>query len=448
MSRKYFGTDGIRGRANAEPLTPSTITRLAQAIGLQFLKDNNRHHRVLIGKDTRLSGYMVESALTAGFTSIGIEVLLVGVLPTPAIAMLTRSLRADLGVMISASHNPYYDNGIKLFTAEGKKLSDAVELEIEDRFLQSLPLAAPPKLGPVEQISDAGGRYIEFVKNSISRNVRLDGFHIVLDCAQGAAYKVAPQVFHELGAHVIRIGCEPDGVNINQDCGATHTERLSQKVIETGADLGIAFDGDADRVAFCDEHGCVINGDQIMALIGSRWHQEGRLKNNAVVATVMSNLGLEKYFAKHNLNLVRTPVGDRYVAEKMRDEGYNVGGEQSGHIILSDYSSAGDGLLTALQVLSVFAKEKKPASQIFRVFEPYPQILKNIQMETHVLKLPEAESLIQNATQKLGNDGRIVVRPSGTEPVVRIMIEGLDQRMIQEEAELLAAALLKMTEIH
>ncbi|MEB3702925.1 Phosphoglucosamine mutase [Candidatus Bealeia paramacronuclearis] len=443
MTRKYFGTDGIRGRANAEPFTPETLTRIAQAIGLQFLKDNG-HHRVVIGKDTRVSGYMIESALTAGFTSIGIEVLSVGVLPTPAIAMLTRTLRADLGVMISASHNPYYDNGIKLFTAEGIKLSDDVEMEIEERISTHMPLAAPSKLGYVQRIPDAGGRYIEFVKNSIARNIRLEGFHIVLDCAQGAAYKVAPTVLHELGAHVIRMGCEPDGININEGCGATHTAKLSQKVMETGADLGIAFDGDADRVAFCDEHGHEINGDQIMALIGKRWHQEGRLKSNSVVATVMSNLGLEKYLEGEGLKLVRTPVGDRYVAEKMRKEGYNVGGEQSGHIILSDYSSAGDGLLTALQILSVFATEQKPASQLFRVFEPYPQVLKNVKLDTAIITRPEAESLIQNLQKKLGNDGRVLVRPSGTEPLVRIMIEGPDQVTITEDAEILASAFLKM----
>ena len=445
MKRQFFGTDGIRGRANAEPFTPEILTRIGQAIGLQFQKDD-RVHRVVIGKDTRVSGYMLENALTAGLTSIGIEVLSVGVLPTPAIAMLTRTLRADLGLMISASHNPYHDNGIKLFTHDGKKLSDEVEHEIEARLQGKIPLAAPSKLGYVQRIPDAGGRYIEFVKNSISRDIRLDGLHIVLDCAHGAAHRVAPTVLHELGAHVIRMGCEPNGININDECGATHTSKLSQKVVETGADLGIALDGDADRVVFCDEHGREINGDQIMALIGTQWHRENKLKNNAVVATVMSNLGLERYLESLGLQLIRTPVGDRYVAEKMRDAGYNVGGEQSGHIILSDYSSAGDGLLTALQVLSVFAQSKKPASQLFNVFTPYPQILKNVKLDPRVTKIPEAENLIKELQDKLGKDGRVLVRPSGTEPLVRIMVEGPDVYQIQSDAEILANQLIGLTQ--
>lgn len=443
MTRQYFGTDGIRGRANAEPLTPQTLTRIGQAIGHQFVKDD-RIHRVVIGKDTRVSGYMLENALVAGLTSMGIEVLTVGVLPTPAIAMLTRTLRADLGLMISASHNPYYDNGIKLFTHDGKKLSDEVELAIESHLNGPIDLAAPAKLGYVQRIPDAGGRYIEFVKNSISRDIRLEGMHIVLDCAHGAAYKVAPTVLHELGAHVIGMGCEPNGININDDCGATHTQRLRQKVVETGADLGIALDGDADRVVFCDEHGREINGDQIMALIGTQWHQEERLKNNAVVATVMSNLGLERYLESLGLQLIRTPVGDRYVAERMREAGYNVGGEQSGHIILSDYSSAGDGLLTALQVLSVFAKTRKPASQIFNVFTLYPQILKNIKVDPKVVKTDQAQDLIQAVQTKLGAEGRILVRPSGTEPLVRIMVEGKDALQIQTDAETLASQLMAL----
>ena len=338
------------------------------------------------------------------------------------------------------------DNGIKLFTHDGKKLSDEIELEIEARIQSEIPLAAPSKLGYVQRIPDAGGRYIEFVKNSISRDVRLDGLHIVLDCANGAAHRVAPTVLHELGAHVIRMGCEPNGININDECGATHTSKLSQKVVETGADLGIALDGDADRVVFCDEHGREINGDQIMALIGTQWHREGKLKNNAVVATVMSNLGLERYLEAEGLKLIRTPVGHRYVAEKMRDEGYNVGGEQSGHIILNDFSSAGDGLLTALQVLSVFAQAKKPASQLFNVFTPYPQILKNIKLDPQVVKTPDAENFIEALQVKLGKDGRVLVRPSGTEPLVRIMVEGPDTIQIQNDAEILAEQLIALAQ--
>lgn len=424
--RKFFGTDGIRGQANVEPLTPQTLTRLGQAIGLHFMRGEHRH-RVVIGKDTRLSGYMMESALAAGFVGVGMDVALVGPLPTPAVAMLTRSMRADLGVMISASHNLFADNGIKLFDPDGFKLSDDVEKEIEARLESSLFLATPPYLGQMIHLNDAIGRYVEFVKGSIPRHTHFEGLRVVVDCANGAAYKVAPLVLKELGATVIPLSISPDGQNINAACGATCPQAMCEKVKEVGAHVGVAFDGDADRAVFADEQGQLIDGDQIMALIATDWQERGLLKGSGIAATLMSNLGLEHYLEGRGLSLKRTPVGDRYVAEKMRDLGYNVGGEQSGHIILSDYATAGDGLLTALQVLMVLIQKQKPASQVLNLFKPLPQIMKNIKIAPSYLKLPEVEEFITTAQSKLSN-GRLLVRPSGTEPLVRIMAEGEDEK--------------------
>lgn len=426
--RKFFGTDGIRGQANVEPLTPQTLTRLGQAIGLHFMRGDHRH-RVVIGKDTRLSGYMMESALAAGFVGVGMDVALVGPLPTPAVAMLTRSMRADLGVMISASHNLFADNGIKLFDPDGFKLSDNVEQEIEARLESPLFLAAPPHLGQMIHMNDAIGRYVEFVKGSIPRHTYFEGLRVVVDCAHGAAYKVAPLVLKELGATVIPLSVSPDGQNINDGCGATCPQDMCEKVKEVRAHVGIAFDGDADRVVFADEKGQLIDGDQIMALIATDWQERGLLKGKGIAATLMSNLGLERYLEGHGLSLMRTPVGDRYVAEKMRDLGYNVGGEQSGHIILSDYATSGDGLLTALQVLMVLMQKQKLASHVMNLFTPLPQIMKNVRMSPSYLRTPEVESFIEEARSKLGIKGRLLVRPSGTEPLVRIMAEGEDEKL-------------------
>jgi len=429
--RKFFGTDGIRGQANVEPLTPQTLTRLGQAIGLHFMRGEHRH-RVVIGKDTRLSGYMMESALAAGFVGVGMDVALVGPLPTPAVAMLTRSMRADLGVMISASHNLFADNGIKLFDPDGFKLSDSVEKEIEARLESPLFLATPPYLGQMIHLNDAIGRYVEFVKGSIPRHTYFEGLRVVVDCANGAAYKVAPLVLKELGATVIPLSSSPDGQNINAACGATCPQEMCEKVKEAGAHVGVAFDGDADRAVFADEKGQLIDGDQIMALIATDWDERGLLKGKGIAATLMSNLGLERYLEKRGLSLKRTPVGDRYVAEKMRDLGYNVGGEQSGHIILSDYATSGDGLLTALQVLMVLMQKQKPASQVMNLFKPLPQIMKNVKIAPSYLKIPEVEKFIETAKSKLASNGRLLVRPSGTEPLVRIMAEGEDEKLSVE----------------
>lgn len=443
--RKLFGTDGIRGRANVEPLTPYVLTRLGQAIGLYFMRGNHRH-RVVIGKDTRLSGYMVESALAAGFVSVGMDVALVGPLPTPAISMLTRSLRADLGVMISASHNPFADNGIKLFSPDGLKLSDEVERVIESRLDSPLSLVQPLYLGQMIHLNDAVGRYVEFVKASIPRHIHFEGLRVVVDCAHGSAYKVAPLVLKELGATVIPLSVTPDGKNINADCGATYPEAMCKKVKEMEAHLGIAFDGDADRVVFADETGKLIDGDQIMALIATDWHERKILKGNGIVATLMSNLGLEQYLEGRGLSLIRTSVGDRYVAEKMRDMGCNIGGEQSGHIIFSDYATAGDGLLTALQVLTVLTLKQKSASEVMQLFTPFPQILKSVNVTPSLLKLPEIEKTIEKARKKLGKKGRLVIRPSGTEPLVRIMAEGETQARTTEAVESIAEALVFSSE--
>ncbi|MBS0272120.1 MAG: phosphoglucosamine mutase [Proteobacteria bacterium] len=443
--RKFFGTDGIRGQANSEPLTPHTLTRLGQAIGLHFMRGDH-HHRVLIGKDTRLSGYMVESALAAGFSSVGMSVATVGPLPTPAVAMLTRSMRADLGVMISASHNQFADNGIKLFDPDGFKLSDQVEKEIEARLESSLFLVGPSQLGQMVHLDDAIGRYIEFVKNSLPRHAHFEGLRVVVDCANGAAYKVAPLILRELGATVIPLATSPNGLNINDGCGATAPQLMCEKVKEENAHVGIAFDGDADRVVFADECGGLIDGDQVMALIASDWHERGILKGNGLVATHMSNLGLERYLEILGISLVRASIGDRYVAEKMRDEGYNLGGESSGHVIFSDYATSGDGLLTALQVLTVLMRKKKPASQVLKLFKPLPQILKNVKLSPDLLQLPEASEVIEKGRQTLNNKGRLLIRPSGTEPLIRIMAEGEEERVAREVVESIAKALMMLSQ--
>jgi phosphoglucosamine mutase len=429
--RKLFGTDGIRGQANVEPLTPQTLTRLGQAIGLHFMRGNH-HQRVVIGKDTRLSGYMVQSALAAGCVSVGMDVAFVGPLPTPAVAMLTRSMRADLGIMISASHNLFADNGIKLFDPYGYKLSDKVEQDIEARLETSLPLASSSYVGQMVELKGAIERYVEFVKGSVPRHINFEGLRIVVDCAHGAAYRVAPLVFKELGATVVPLSITPNGQNINEDCGATCPQQMCKKVVEEKAHIGIAFDGDADRVVFSDEKGQLIDGDQIMALIATDWKERDLLQGQGIVATLMSNIGLERYLDTQGLSLTRTAVGDRYVSQVMREKGFNVGGEQSGHVILSDYATTGDGLLTALQVLTVLLTKGKPASQVLNLFTPYPQVLKNVKLSPILLKDPEIEKAIDKAHQKLGAKGRLVVRPSGTEPLIRIMAEGEDKPMTEE----------------
>jgi len=431
MARKLFGTDGVRGLANTEPVTPQTVLRLAVAAGYRFRRGDHRH-LVVIGKDTRLSGYMLEPALTAGFVSMGMDVVLVGPLPTPALAVLTRSLRADLGVVISASHNPFHDNGIKLFGPDGYKLSDDEELAIEKLMDDaSLQPAEPATLGRARRLDDAQGRYIEHVKQTFPRGLRLDGLRIVVDCANGAAYKVAPTVLWELGADVLPLGVEPNGTNINSDCGATVPETVSERVVAAGADLGIAFDGDADRVIISDENGRIIDGDQLMALIATEWHRAGRLLGGGVVATVMSNLGFERYLEAMGLQLVRAAVGDRYVVEQMRAGKYNVGGEQSGHIILSDYSTTGDGLIAALQSLAAIVVRERPASEVLRMFESLPQIQQNVRFQGGApLEDRVVRDAIADGENLLGADGRLVIRKSGTEPVIRVMAQGTDETVI------------------
>ncbi|MCX7323939.1 MAG: phosphoglucosamine mutase [Hyphomicrobiales bacterium] len=432
MARKYFGTDGIRGRAN-KIITPELALKVGQAAGLAFNRGEHRH-RVVIGKDTRLSCYMIETALQAGFLSVGIDVLPLGPIPTPAVAMLTRSMRADLGVMISASHNPYEDNGIKLFGPDGYKLSDEVELEIEamiDADL-SLRLAKATSIGRAKRVESVHARYIEFAKRTLPRNMSLEGLRIVVDCANGAGYKVAPEALWELGAEVIAIGIEPDGFNINHDVGSTAPAALIRKVRELRADIGIALDGDADRVLIVDERGQVVDGDQLMGVIATSWRDEGQLSAPGIVATVMSNLGLERYLAGIGLTLARTAVGDRYVLEHMREHGYNLGGEQSGHIILSDYSTTGDGLVAALQLMAVVQRSDKPVSEVCHCFEPLPQILKNVRYKSgKPLETTSVVSAIDDARKKLGNGGRLVIRPSGTEPVIRVMAEGDDRDLVE-----------------
>lgn len=443
MSRRLFGTDGVRGTANEEPVTTTTALALAMAAGARF-RDPGRRSLAVIGKDTRLSGYMLEPALTAGFSSVGMDVVLLGPLPTPAVGMLTRSLRADLGVVISASHNPYGDNGIKLFGPDGYKLSDEEETAIEAAMENTAALRAPGEaLGRVKRLEDAFGRYVEFVKSSFPRDLQLDGLKIAVDCANGAAYRVAPTVLYELGAEVVRLGVEPDGFNINRGVGATDTATLQRSVVETGADLGIALDGDADRVILVDERGRRIDGDQVMGLIGGYWLRAGRLRGPGVVATVMSNLGLERHLEGLGIGLLRTPVGDRYVVERMRAEGCNLGGEQSGHLVFSDYSTTGDGLIAALQVLAVLVESGRRASEVLSVFEPLPQHLCNVRLRPGVeaLALPQVGRAIGAAEAALGESGRLLIRKSGTEPLVRVMAEGEDAALVTRVVEELAACI-------
>jgi phosphoglucosamine mutase len=433
MSRRYFGTDGIRGLANRRPMTSEIALKAGMAAGHIFSRNGSHRHRVVIGKDTRLSGYMIESALLSGFTAVGMDVFLLGPMPTPAVATLTRSMRADLGVMISASHNPYEDNGIKFFDPDGYKLSDETEAEIE-RLIDAPSddlMADPAKIGRATRIESAQDRYIEFAKRTLPKNLRLDGLRIVVDCANGAAYKVAPEALWELGGEVIRIGVEPNGRNINLKCGSTAPETLAEKVREVRADIGIALDGDADRVVIVDEKARIVDGDQLMAVIAESWHRRGRLAGGGVVATVMSNLGLERYLGGIGLSLARTAVGDRYVVEHMRKHGFNIGGEQSGHIVLSDFTTTGDGLVSALQVLAVVVSTGKPVSEVCNRFEPLPQILKNVRYsEGRPLEDDRVRTAIEGAKMRLGNTGRLVIRPSGTEPVIRVMAEGDDERLV------------------
>jgi len=432
MTAKLFGTDGIRGTANTEPMTAETALKVGMASAVQFVRGDHRH-QVVIGKDTRLSGYLLEPALTAGFISMGMDVVLVGPMPTPGVAMLTRSLRADLGVMISASHNPYEDNGIKLFGPDGFKLSDAAETEIEARVHSDMSnhMAGPDRLGRARRLDDARGRYNEYVKQTFPRGLRLDGLKIAVDCAFGAAYKVAPEVLWELGADVVPIGIEPDGKNINKGCGSTDTDAMRSMVTAHGADIGIALDGDADRVLIADEKGMLVDGDQILGLIANNWAECGRLSGGGVVSTVMSNLGLETYISGLGLDLIRTQVGDRYVVEHMREHGYNLGGEQSGHIVISDYSTTGDGMIAALQVLAVIVGAGKPASEVCRVFDPLPQVLQNVTFNGgKPLEDKAVKKAIKDGEGRLGAGGRLLIRPSGTEPVIRVMAEGEDEALV------------------
>ena len=446
--RRLFGTDGIRGTANTDPMTAETALRLGQAAGIMFVRGSHRH-RVVIGKDTRLSGYMIEPALVAGFVGVGMDVQLVGPLPTPAIAMLTRSMRADLGVMISASHNPFEDNGIKLFGPDGFKLSDATEAEIEALMTSDLSgrMAAPAALGRASRLVDAAGRYIESAKATFPRGQTLDGLKIVIDCAHGAAYKVAPTVLWELGATVIPLGVTPDGFNINKDCGSTVPEALCRAVVEHGADLGLALDGDADRLLMSDERGRLVDGDQILALAAVNLQRAGRLRGGAVAATVMSNLGLERFLAGQGLALRRTAVGDRYVMERMRADGLNLGGEQSGHVILGDYSTTGDGLVAALQVLAVLVEQRRPASVALRLFDPLPQRLRSVRFTgDSPLADSRVRAAVAAAEATLARTGRLLLRESGTEPVVRVMAEGEDESLVSRIVDELCETIARVTQ--
>ncbi|MBI1405876.1 MAG: phosphoglucosamine mutase [Caulobacter sp.] len=442
--RSYFGTDGIRGRANSHPMTAEVALRVGLAAGKLFRTEDDRRHLVVIGKDTRLSGYMIEPALVAGFTSMGMDVRLFGPLPTPGVAMMTRSMRADLGVMISASHNAFHDNGIKLFGPDGYKLSDAREAEIEAHMDEGLQegLVGPTELGRVRRVDDAQARYVEIAKATFPKNLSLSGLRIVVDCANGAAYKVSPAVLFELGAEVIELGVEPNGFNINELCGSTSPEAMSAAVKEYRADIGIALDGDADRVAICDETGQVVDGDQIMAIVAGAWAAEDRLTGGGIVATVMSNLGLERFMTGKGLTLERTGVGDRYVMERMRSGGFNLGGEQSGHVILSDFSTTGDGLIAALQVLAVMVQSGQPMSALARQFEPVPQLLQNVRFARGAdpLKSDKVQSAIKAAEVRLNGAGRVLVRASGTEPLIRVMAEGDDEALVRDLVEEICSA--------
>ena len=433
MSRKFFGTDGIRGTANQFPMTAEVAMKVGMAAGIAFRRGDHRH-RVIIGKDTRLSGYMIENALVAGFTAAGMDVLLLGPVPTPAVAMLTRSMRCDIGVMISASHNAFEDNGLKLFGPDGFKLSDQIESKIESLVDQDLSsqLAGSSDIGRAKRVEGVDARYIEFAKRTLPRNMSLEGVRIALDCANGAAYKIAPEALWELGAEVIPIGVSPNGVNINDGCGSTSTQLLQSKVRETRADIGIALDGDADRMLIVDENSQIIDGDQIMAVVSEFWNNLSRLSGGGVVATIMSNLGLERFLNDQGLKLARTKVGDRYVAEHMRNHGYNLGGEQSGHMIMSDFATTGDGLVAALQVLTVLQSSNKPVSEVCRKFEPVPQLLENVKFRgANPLEQAEVIEAVKDSESRLGSTGRLVIRPSGTEPLIRIMAEGDDETLVK-----------------
>jgi phosphoglucosamine mutase len=440
MTRKFFGTDGIRGRTNKMPMTAEMALKIGQAAGAHFLRGDHRH-RVVIGKDTRLSGYMMETALIAGFTSVGMDIVMVGPVPTPAVAMLTHSMRADLGVMISASHNKFVDNGIKLFGPDGYKLSDADEAAIEARLEQPPRLVASEDIGRSKKIEDARGRYIHAAKLTFPAELRLAGLKVVIDCANGAAYQVAPSALWELGAEVTAIGVSPNGLNINDECGSTDTALLKRTLVETGADIGLALDGDADRLIVIDEKGREVDGDQMMALIASSWQRRGTLRGGGVVATIMSNLGLERYLEGQDLELHRTKVGDRYVLEAMRERGCNVGGEQSGHIILTDHATTGDGLIAALQVLACLVESGKPASQLLDLFEPLPQLLKNVRFDGGApLRSRSVKAAIADGEARLAGTGRLVIRKSGTEPVIRVMAEGEDEGLVAEVVDSICEA--------
>lgn len=441
MARKMFGTDGVRGKANEFPLTAEHIVKLATAVGHYFAKDA-QNHRVVIGKDTRISSYMVEHALTAGFTSAGMDVFVMGPMPTPAVGRLTHSMRADLGVMISASHNPYHDNGIKFFGPDGFKLSDQVEEEIEAILESGNYKPHPERIGRVTALHDAQWRYVEFAKTTLPSQTRLDGLKVVLDCANGAAYKVAPEVLWELGAEVVKVGVDPNGRNINDQCGSTSPELAAETVRATGADVGICLDGDADRIILIDENGKVADGDQLMALIATSWAEQGRLKHNTLVATVMSNLGLERYLNDHGLSLKRTPVGDRYVVEEMRAGGYNLGGEQSGHIVMTDYATTGDGLVAGLQFLHMLKETGVKASTLARRFDPVPQMLKNVRYNPASTPLEDSsvQRTIDLGNQRMGSTGRLLIRKSGTEPLIRVMGESLDPELLESVVNEIAQA--------
>lgn len=443
MARTYFGTDGIRGRANGNKLNAAVAMKVGQAAGCRFLRGDHKH-RVVIGKDTRLSGYMMENALVAGFTSVGMDVIMTGPLPTPAVALLTREMRADLGVMISASHNLFPDNGIKLFGPDGFKLSDADEEAIEKMMAEEQLLAEGDAIGRARRIEDASGRYIHAVKQSLPQDVRLDGLSIVIDCAHGAAYNVTPTAIWELGAKVIAMGVAPNGRNINDGVGSTALDAIKARVVEEGADIGIALDGDADRLIVIDEKGGQVDGDQIMALIGSLWAKEGRLKGGGVVATVMSNLGLERFLDAQGLSLVRTKVGDRYVLEAMKAGGYNLGGEQSGHMIMLDHATTGDGTVAALQVLCALVRSGKPSSELLHLFDPVPQLLKNVRYEGgDPLAAQAVQDCIAAAEQELVGKGRLVIRKSGTEPLIRVMAEGDDEAQVNRVVDRICEAVEK-----
>lgn len=444
MGRRYFGTDGIRGRTNQWPMTAELAMKVGMAAGKYFQRGSHRH-RVVIGKDTRLSGYMVENALVAGFTAVGMDVVQFGPIPTPAVALLAHSMRADLGVMISASHNPYADNGIKLFGPDGYKLSDEDELKIEAMLEQDIPLAPSTDIGRARRVEDARGRYIHAVKSSFPADLRLDGLKIVVDCANGAAYQVAPSALWELGAEVVAVGVSPNGVNINDQCGSTSPLHCRETVVSSGADIGIALDGDADRLIVVDEKGQIVDGDQIMALIARNFAQDGALRGGGLVATVMSNLGLERYLAGHGIGLERTKVGDRYVLERMREGGFNVGGEQSGHMILSDYATTGDGTVAALQVLAALVRSGKSASELLHQFDPVPQLLKNVRFSGgKPLENDDVKRVIAQAETELNGCGRLVIRPSGTEPVIRVMAEGDREEQVRDVVDRICEAVARV----